>query len=291
MPASGGPGTTTPDPYKQVPLMVGDWVDFAGTVFKINPLGPNTAANTFVSIYSLTAHMSVKTTPGTTPAYVRVEEMLFGVGDGAGGPTVNAGIPATPVTQETASHVTMVSFTTDSDPTATPAKPPIPGSPILPTGSLFGIDVDPVSGVETQLPFPNGNGATNLDFAIDDPIRGRLLWRTAKNPKPPIPGLLGNAVRSRNFYREYILKISTGQVQLPNQAQLQPGGTPLPGLIAGQYRFPIFEYIFGEGVVFGQPVPPNNYNDFGFLFIGSGPLNGPGTGAPLIGKLDPWPGP
>ena len=68
--------------------MVGDWVDFAGTVFKINPLGPNTAANTFVSIYSLTAHMSVKTAPGTTPAYVRVEEMLFGVGDGNGGPTV-----------------------------------------------------------------------------------------------------------------------------------------------------------------------------------------------------------
>ena len=40
MPVSGGAGTTTPDPYKQVPLMMGDWVDFAGTVFKINPSAP-----------------------------------------------------------------------------------------------------------------------------------------------------------------------------------------------------------------------------------------------------------
>jgi hypothetical protein len=284
-----GPGSAC-NPTKQVPLMVGDWIDFAGTVFKINPLGPNTAANTFVSIYSVTAHLSIKTAPGTTPAYVRVEEMLFGVGDGAGGPTVSAGIPGTPITQETASHVTMVSFTTDSDPNAVITKPPDPRNPILPTGSIFGIYVDPVTGVETEEPFPNGN-ATNRDFEIDDAVRGRLLWRTAKNPKPPIIGTLGNAVGPGNFYREYILKISTGQVQLGNQAQLQPNGQPLPGLIAGQYRFPIFEYIFGEGTVFGQPVPPNNYNDFGFLFIGSGPLNGPGTGPPLIGKLNPWPGP
>ena len=289
MPASAGPGTTTPDPYKQVPLMVGDWVDFAGTVFKINPLGPNTAANTFVSIYSLTAHMSVKTTPGTVPAYVRVEEMLFGVGDGAGGPTVNAGVPATPITQETGTHVAMVSFLTDSNPAL------VPPNPALPTGRILGIYVDPVTGGETEFQFPNGNGGgatPNPDFAIDDSVRGRLLWRTAKNPKPAVAGLLGNAVNAapppvplRNFYREYILKISTGQLQLPPQAN------GLPGLIAGQYRFPIFEYIFGEGVVFGQPVPPNNYNNFGFLAVGSGPLNGPGTGAPLIGRLDPWPQP
>jgi hypothetical protein len=200
--------------------------------------------------------------------------MLFGVGDGAGGPTVSAGVPATPITQETATHVTMVSFTTDSNPTGVG----------LPTGSLFGIDVDPVSGVETELPFPNGNGA-NPDFAIDDPVRGRLLWRTAKNPKPPVPGLLGNAVGPRNFYREYILKLSTGQVQLPNQAQLQPNGQPLPGLIAGQFRLPIFEFIFGEGVVFGQPLPPNNYNDFGFLATGDF------FDGMQVGRLSPWPQP
>lgn len=277
MPASGAAGSTTPDPYKQVPLMVGDWVDFAGTVFKINPLGPNTAANTFVSIYSLTAHMSVKTQPNTVPAYVRVEEMLFGVGDGSGGPAVLAGVPPTAISQETSTHVTMVSFTTDSDPTLQK------GDPSLQKGNIFGIYVTPGTGQEVEQPFPNGN-TSNPDFAIDDPIRGRLLWRTAKNPQPPVAGQ-SNAVGPGKFYREYILKITAGQLQLPDQAQLQPDGTSLPGLIAGQYRFPIFEYIFTEGILFGEPIPPNNYNDFGFLATGDF-----FDGMP-VSRLDPWPQP
>ena len=84
------------DPTKQVPLMVGDWVDYAGTVFKINPLGPNTAANTFVSVHTLTAHLTVKTAPSTNPAYIRVEGFLFGVGDGnpGTGPPAFAGEPS-----------------------------------------------------------------------------------------------------------------------------------------------------------------------------------------------------
>ena len=102
-------------------------------------------------------------------------------------PPSSAGNPPTPITQETATHVTMVSFTTDSDPTAIPGKSPAFGPPILPKGSIFAIQVDPVSGVETPVPFPNGNGATNPDFAIDDPVRGRLLWRTAKNFNPLDP--------------------------------------------------------------------------------------------------------
>jgi hypothetical protein len=274
------PGVTTPDPWKMVPLMVGDWVDFAGTVFKINPFGPNTAANTFVSIHTLDAHLTVKTAPGTNPAYVRVEGLIFGVGDRNGGPTPSAGLPLTPIAQETSTRVSLVSFTSNSDPTL------LRDDPTLVRGSLFGVDVDPVTGVEQELPFPNGN-PTNPDFAIDDPIRGRLRWVTANNGDTP--GVLANAVGPRKFYREYILRLSSGQTQLPDQAALQPNGQPLPGLLAGAYRLPIFEYLFGEGTTFGQPIPPNNFNDLGFLFVGSGPLGGPG--GPLIGKLDPWPGP
>ena len=61
-------------------------------------------------------------------------------------------------------------------------------------------------------------------------------------PNSPVPGILANAVGPRKFYREYILKISSGQVQLPNQARLQPDGQPLPGSSPGSIRLPIFEY-------------------------------------------------
>lgn len=251
MPASAAPGTTTPDPYEQVPLMPGDWVSVSGTLFKINPTGPASLGNQYLSVHSLTAHLGIKTAPGTTPAYVRVEEFLFGVGDGNGGPTV-AGI-----VQETSTRVQLVAFTTDSDATGVN----------LPTGSLFGIDAR-ANGNEILQPFPNGNAA---NIVIDDPVRGRLRWQTSKNNEP-----VGNQTGPGKFYREYILFLSTGQT--PNVAN---------GLTAGQYRLPVFEYIFGEGVNFGEPVPPFNFNDFGFLTTGNGPFGGPG--GPVIGRLTPFP--
>jgi hypothetical protein len=259
MPASAGAGTTTPDPYKQVPLMVGDWVDYSGTLMKIDSAGPTRPVNMFVSVHTLTAHLGVKTAPGTQPAYIRVEEMLFGVGDRNGGPTV-AGIA-----QETSTRVVMVAFTTDSNPNGVN----------LPGGAIFGVYVDP-TGAELLQPFPNGSTAQSpADFNIDDPIRGRLRWTTSRNGDTP--GVLGNASGPGNFYREYIVRLTgagRGVLQLPNQSN------GLPGLITGQYRLPIFDYIFGEGTNFGEPWPPFNFQDFGFLNVGEGPN---------VGRLTPFP--
>lgn len=261
MPAApGGPNTVTPDPYQMVPLMVGDWVDISGTMFKIDPTGPRLSTNEYISVHTLTAHLGIKTAPGTVPAYVRVEEFLFGVGDGQGGPTVSAGNPPTPIAQETSTRVQMVAFTTDSD----------AGGLNLPTAALFGIHVL-ADGTEVEQPFPNGAA-----IAINDPVRGRLRFQVSKNGTET-PGVLLNAVGPGNFYREYVLKLSTGQTPLPN------------GLIAGQYRLPIFEYIFGEGTNFGEPWPPFNFNDFGFLAVGNGVLGGVGSGGPVIGRLVPFP--
>ncbi len=81
------------------------------------------------------------------------------------------------------------------------------------------------------------------------------------------------------------MKLTSGQGQLPDQAQLQPDGTPLPGLRYGEYRLPIFEFLFGEGTIFGQPVPPFNFNDFGFLAVGDF------FDGMQVGRLDPFPGP
>jgi hypothetical protein len=261
----------SPDPRLQVPLMVGDWVDVSGTIFKINPGGDNTPANQFLSVHSLTAHLGIKTAPGTDPAYVRVEEFLFGVGDGSGtGPTV-AGIA-----QETSNRAVLVAFTTDSD-RALPQ-----GSPGLPGGALYGIYVDP-AGTEIPQPFPNGSTVASPPsgqdpFEVDDPIRGRMRWQVNKNANPPgSKTFIPNSVGPGKFYREYVLQLThqanpaqSRAFQLPNQN----GGT-LGGLIAGQYRLPIFDYIFGEGTDFGQPWPPFNFNDFGFLVTGEGPNVGP----------------
>lgn len=262
MPASGGAGTTTPDPYKQVPLKVGDWVDVSGTLMKIDQAGPNTAANMFLSVHTLTAHLGVKTQPGTQPAYVRVEGFLFGVGDRNGGPTVDG------IAQETSTRVALVAFTTDSN----------PAGANLPGGSLFGIDVQP-DGSQILRQFPNG---TSANIAIDDPIRGRMRWTTSNNGSTP--GVLANATGPGKFYRMYALQLTgagRGVLQLPNQSN------GLPGLITGQYRLPIFEYIFGEGTNFGEPIPPFNFNDFGFLTVGEGRLDG--TTGPAVGPLDPFP--
>ncbi len=48
MPAAAAPnvtGVTTPDPWKQVPFMVGDFVAFSGNLYKINPNAPVTPFN------------------------------------------------------------------------------------------------------------------------------------------------------------------------------------------------------------------------------------------------------
>jgi len=256
MPAPGGaPGT--PDPTKQVPLMVGDWVDCQGTAFKQNPTGPNTAINWFTHAHSLTAHLGIQTQPGTNPVYVRVEEFLFGVGpkpDPVVGPV-----------QETSSRAVLVAFATDPTLDAT-------GS------AIYAIQVDPNTGAETEVLFPNGNlnDASGLPTGIemDDPIRGRMRLQLNKNND----ATTGNAVGTGKYYREYIFRVGAGTSrQMPNVAN---------GLTAGQYRLPIFDYIFAEGSVFGEPIPPFNFNDFGFLAVGNGPIDGT-----IFGRLDPWPGP
>jgi hypothetical protein len=271
MPFAAAPNANTvvtPDPWKQVPLFAGDWVDFSGTLFKLNISGPNTAANSFISVHSLTAHLGIKTTPGTDPAYVRVEEFLFGVGQaGNAGPTV-AGIA-----QETSTRVVLVAFCTDNQGNAAGTKAPYPIS-------IFGIYSPPGGGAEIEVPFPNGSGPTNPEVQMDDPVRGRIRLQLNKNEDPPFTGtFVSNAanppgVTTANFYREYIVKLNGNR-----QTQLPPQTNGLPGLFPGQYRLPIFEYIFGEGTNFGEPVPPFNFNDFGFLNVGEGPA----------GRLNPFP--
>ena len=175
------------------------------------------------------------------------------------------------IAQETSTRVSMVSFTTDTDPNL------LQGDQTLPNAVILGIDA-----FNNQLPvFPVFDPT---QFSMDDPIRGRIRFQDASNnPKPPVPGTLYNATGIGKFYRNYRVQLTHGGVPVP-LLQLPPQSNGLPGLLTGQFSLPIFEFLFGEGSVFGQPVPPFNFGDFGFLTTGD-VFDGL-----AVGPLDPFPG-
>jgi hypothetical protein len=256
MPAApGGPGTTTPDPWKQVPLRVGDVIDFSGTLYKFettdpyhNALLPATApANMYISAHTLEADLGIFTAPGVKPCYVRVEALTIPTAQIVNQPLVSGGNPITNIPLENSTRVHIVGFTTD------------PSRRI----DIKAIDVNPTTGAETERTVTSVLPET---FA-PGLVRGRFRFQVSK---------------TSGFFpatREYIAKSQTGQVVAAN------------GLTTGQYRLPCFDFLFAERTVFGNPTVPNHFNMIPFLFSGSGPIGGFGTATPVVGKLDPWPGP
>lgn len=241
MPAPGGP-PGTPDPTQQVPLKVGDWVDVNGTLFKMNPSGPNTANNWFIHAHTLVANLGIYTQPGVKPAYINAAVLI-----GTGGNPVTAGTPPTTILQENSTRITTEGFCTDP-------------SNIV---NVYAIDVNPTSGAETLRLLGQALPEAGPSVGVNRP-KGRWRFIVGKGPFTPVT-------------REYIAKTLTGQMD--NVAN---------GLTAGQYRLPCFDYIGAEGTIMGGPIVPFNFQEIPFLAQGSGPLNGTG---PILGRLDPWPGP
>ncbi len=269
--------TTCPDPLKQAPLMVGDYVNFAGTLMKLNPaltvtaafladpvtglpiatipLYDSTAANTYISAHTVGSNVGIFTQPGMAPAYLKVEDLLIGTNGAA-----QAGI-----LQEASTRLTVVGFT--SDPTR--------------LVDVNAIDVNPCTGAETFRLLATIDPAT-------DAIVGRFVMR-----------VLGGAFMPPT--REYQVKSKT---QAVDPLTLLPVDLiAANGLLTGQFRLPNFEYIFPENHKLGDPIIANNYQDLPFLAFGSGRI----TGAPVcttvngittcvpgpsvqVGQINPWPG-
>ncbi|MHC1745004.1 MAG: hypothetical protein AB9873_18530 [Syntrophobacteraceae bacterium] len=250
VPISGGLDAT-----KQVPLSVGDEVNFSGTLYRLEPSDPNhnpalpvtSPANMYVSVHTLVANMGVYTAPGVRPCYVRVEEIVMPTGQVRNQPLVTSGNPITAIPLVNPTDVLITGFTTDP-------------SRLI---DIMAIDVHPVSGAETERKIatvlPEGTGPTL--------VRGRFVFEA------------GRAAAAFPATREYIAKSRTGQMVSAN------------GLTTGQYRLPCFEYHFAERTVPGNPMVPHHFNLMPFLASGSGPIGGFGSGTPVIGRLDPWPGP
>jgi len=228
-----------PDATQQAPFVVGDFIDFQGTL-KFDSKGP------YISAHTIVGHIGIYTSPGTMPAYAAIEMELQGT----------AALPMANLPQESTSRIKIEGFTTD------------PTSLV----DIYAIDVDPLTGATSDrlLGIANPSGP---------PVVGRFRFLPAAGAFLPPP---------REF--RVVSRTLCGDPSQPCRMPSAPQ-TYANGLIAGQYHAPNFEFIFPENTILGTAVVPANFQDFVFLFCGSGPLTTPTAGAtpPLVGQLDPTP--
>src|SRR5256885_4921126 len=126
-----------PNAHFQLPLMVGDWIDYSGTLAK-DVLGLE-----YISAHTIIANLGVFTAPFTQPSYIAIEMLLIGSG-GAAVPGIN---------QEATNRIFVVGFTTD------PAQ----------LVDIDAIDVHPRTGHETLRPLGTVDPASQ-------PVRGRFRF-------------------------------------------------------------------------------------------------------------------
>jgi hypothetical protein len=167
-----------------------------------------------------------------------------------------AALPIANLPQETTSRLRIIGFSTD------------PSNLV----DIYAIDVDPITGATSDrllgIASPSG-----------PPVVGRFRFRPAGGAfLPPV--------------REFRV-VSRTMCSDPNQPCRLSGApqTYANGLIAGQYHAPNFEFIFPENLTLGDAMVSANFQDFAFLYCGSGPLTTPtaGTKPALVRQLDPAP--
>ncbi|MHC8303078.1 hypothetical protein [Pseudomonas sp. ZS1P83] len=261
-----------PDPMQQVPFEVGDFISYAGTLFK------STTAGTpdYISAHTIEANIGIYTQPGSQPSYLSIGG--FGIGTADPAATAING-----VAQETQDRLFLEASTTD-------VKTPV---------DIYLIDVNPSTGVQTNrwvTPYemtgecnPAQSLATGC-FGVSggittqnigpQPQRARI--RATKAPT----GLLSQPTRTLRVVARSLCvpQMTASQTAVDSCIQNASRLTVANGLIAGQYVAPVFEFIFPEGVKPGDPVVPNDFWHLPFL------RNGEGVSTPTgVGPLDPTP--
>jgi K319-like protein len=248
--ANLGTGISTSDATNQAPFMVGDSIEWSGTL-QIDPTGALTgtgvAKQQYVSAYNIVANLGIYTAPGQTPAYLEMEVTKLGVG----GTAITAPVP---VPQEITTRIVARGFFTDPQRLV----------------DLYAVQVDPCSGAETEVlmlgRIPNRTGGVPW---------GR--WRDVDNA--------GLFPITRQWRARYF-PIFTD----PNYPAADPKLTAANGLQAMSYTIPVAEFITPENTIYGDPtllVVPNNFQDFPFLAQGEGPWRG--NPATVVGQLTPFP--
>jgi hypothetical protein len=252
-----------PDAMKQIPFEVGDYVTFAGTLVTDNAAQPtagpwpaNGSAGTYVSAHTVVNNVAVYTYPGTNPVYIMTEVTLIGTG---GLTVLGAG--------EAVIRTRFEGMMTD------PSR----------NVHLYGIDLDPLTGNGSDRDW----GTIGVDpGAPNGAVKGRWRFRppctlaagavpTDKKCTPPPTNTFLPPTRDMRAVVE-------GAWTPPVAPAVSP--TAANGIVYGQFRAPIFEYIFPENIP-GTAIVPNNFNTIAFLAQG-GVTSSTGT---LVGQLNPWP--
>ena len=265
---------TDPTSFEQVPFEVGDYVTFVGSLIRGDGKGPNGTAT--ISANTITANVGVFTQPGTLPAYIAIVSMKLS-SDTA---RTILGVP-----QEAPNRVILDAMTTD----VTSIADIYLMDASLVDGSISNRWITPATmtggtGAVSQFTTPPGqliDGGITTQFV--GPIPGRVRLQANKAS----PGILLSPTR---YVRVALRQLcDPANVNAPAQQLGAAPGTMVAcltranaanGLNSGQYFAPVFNFIFPENVVAGDPIVPNDFYDFNFLVSGEGPGTGQLTPKP-----------
>jgi hypothetical protein len=260
---------TDPDPTQQAPFEVGDFISYAGNLFKSTTAG----VPDYISAHTIEANLGIYTQPGTQPSYLSIGEFGIGTADPAA-TAVNG------VAQETQDRIFLETSTTD----------------VMTPVDIYLIDADPATGALRNrwvTPFEmtgecdpalaalpasclGATGGITTQYTGPQPQRARL--RATKSPA----GLLSQPTRTLRVMARSLCvpQASLSQTAVDNCLQNAARLPVANGLVAGQYVAPVFEFIFPEGVKPGDVMIPNDFWHLPFI------RNGEGAG---VGPLEPTP--
>ena len=268
-------GGSDPDARQQAPFQVGDYISYSGTY--VNSMN-------YFSVHTIEANVAIFTQAGTQPSYLAIGEFGVGTAD----PTATA---VNGAAQETQDRIFLETSSTD----------------VITPVDVFMVDVNPVTGApsyrwitpyemtgECAILVPNcwgTSGGITTQFTGPQSTRARIRATKA------VTGIL--SAPSRNIlvkHRSVCPLIATPLAGDPprtyNQAALDACMGAIPpaanGLIPGRYSAPVFEYIFGENTMAGDPIIPNDLWHLPFLAYGEGQKPGQIEGI-ITGPLNPPP--
>ncbi|MGY0194684.1 hypothetical protein ACWA7J_06360 [Leptothrix sp. BB-4] len=239
----------TTDPTQQAPFVIGDPIDYAGTL-KIDATGP------YISAHTVTAHLGIYTTPGTRPSYVALEELLQGTG----------ALPIANLPQESTSRAKIEGMSSD------------PSMMV----DLYAVDVDPVTGATSErlLGTANPMGPPVVGRFRFKPNAGAYLPATRElravsrnmcgdNAIPcAMPGTTPPFWSNTAQPMEYANGLTAGQYRAPNFDFIFPEPTVVGDpMVPANFQDLVFLYC-GSGPL-GTMTAPSN--------------------PPIVGQLDPAP--
>ena len=259
------------NPAKPAPLLAGDYINFSGTLAK-------DANGFYISAHTMSSPVGIFTAPGELNSYIAIDLSIYGTG---GEPFVDKGAV---LSQENSPRgLKFEGFSTDP----------------FATIDIYAIDRNATTGAKSLR---------YLMFVPPDPaVLGRFRHGIDKSHALPPPreilavnravaathGLIAPSfAATRTPLTRFGCSTSTPIVAGSNLEKWIDGElTATPTIPFGVYTSPLSEYIFPEGRNVGDTLPPYNFDDMDFLLNGFGPLDtrGRSAGAPIVGKLAPWP--